>query len=170
MTGPLPTAPPGFRTTARSDDAAAVGRLVEATGFFNPEEIGIAVELVEERIAKGDASGYFFLFADGPSGLLGYACYGPIAGTAESYDLYWVAVHPQAQGHGLGRRLLLAAESAIASRGGGRVYAETSSRDLYAPTRAFYLRCGYTEVARLDDFYGEADAKVIYLRVVPGAG
>ena len=72
---------PFFREEVRPEDRQAVGRLVRATGFFSEEEIGIAVELVEERLARGDASGYFFLFAEEGDRLLGYACFGPIPGT-----------------------------------------------------------------------------------------
>ena len=43
---------------------------------------------------------------------------------------------------------------------------ETSSRDDYAPTRAFYLACGYQIVAELPDFYAPGDGKLIYLRVL----
>ncbi len=50
--------------------------------------------------------------------------------------------------------------------GGSRVYVETSSRPLYEPTRAFYLARGYREEARLPDFYGPGDAKVMYVKVI----
>ena len=57
----------------------------------------------------------------------------------------------------------------IASRGGGRVYAETSGRPLYESTRAFYLRCGYRREAELADFYAPGDAKVIFVKTIPPA-
>lgn len=52
----------------------------------------------------------------------------------------------------------------IAAAGGSRVYAETSGRDQYAPTRAFYRACGYRKVAELADFYADGDAKVIFVK------
>jgi ribosomal protein S18 acetylase RimI-like enzyme len=140
----------------------ALGR---ATGFFSEAETAIARELVEERAARGAASGYEFLFADGEDGALdGYACFGPIPCTRESWDLYWIAVRPALQGRGLGRRLLRAAEERIAAAGGTRVYVDTSTRDAYAPTRAFYEACGYARAATLEDFYAPGDGKVIYVR------
>jgi ribosomal protein S18 acetylase RimI-like enzyme len=150
----------------RPQDAERIGALVAATGFFSDAERGIAVELVRERLAKGAASGYEFVLAEHDGALAGYACWGPIAGTASSHDLYWIAVHPQAQGRGLGRRLVTLVEEAIARAGGTRVYVETSSRAQYAPTRAFYERAGYQRAALIEDFYGPGDGKVIYVKVI----
>ncbi len=47
-------------------------------GLLLQEEASIAEELVYERMAKGEASGYFFLFAEEAGRLLGYTCFGPI--------------------------------------------------------------------------------------------
>jgi D-alanine-D-alanine ligase len=161
--------PAGMRVRheARPSDAAAVRRLVEATGFFHAGEVDVAVELVEERLAKGPASGYHFVFVDDGERLAGYACYGPIAATAGSYDLYWIAVDPSAQGKGLGKALLAESERLVRAAGGTRVYIETSNRGHYAPTRGFYVRCGYRQEAVLADFYAPGDDKVIYVRVMP---
>ncbi|MFO1061235.1 MAG: GNAT family N-acetyltransferase [Dongiaceae bacterium] len=153
---------PGFRTAPRPADIDAVRGLVAATGFFSEEEVAVAGELVEERLARGAASGYEFLLADGADGLAGYSCYGHIALTQASWDLYWIAVAPARRGQGLGRQLLRASEAAVATAGGRALYAETSSRPLYLPTRAFYLACGYREAASIPDFYAPGDGKVVF--------
>ena len=155
---------PAFREEVRPGDGETVGRLVRATGFFSAEEADIAVELVEERLAKGDASGYFFIFAEEGERLLGYACFGPIPGSVHSFDLYWIAVDPGMQGRGTGRRLMAAAERIMAARGARLIYADTSSRPQYEPTRRFYLACGYRQEAFLADFYAPADGKVIFVK------
>ncbi|MDA8125073.1 MAG: GNAT family N-acetyltransferase [Deltaproteobacteria bacterium] len=152
------------RQQVRSADCEAVGRLVRATGFFSEEEAGIAVELVDERLLKGESSGYFFLLAEAKDRLLGYSCFGPIPGSTHSYDLYWIAVDPEAQGKGIGKRLLIESERIMAARGARRIYADTSSRPQYEPTHAFYRSCGYREEAFLRDFYGPGDGKVIFVK------
>jgi GNAT superfamily N-acetyltransferase len=124
------------------------------------------VELVEERLSKGMASGYRFLFADQGKATIGYACFGPIACTKSSWDFYWLAVDGSFRGKGLGTRLLELTERKIRELGGTRVYIETSSRPLYDPTRAFYVARGYKEEARLTDYYGPGDSKVDYVKVV----
>jgi GNAT superfamily N-acetyltransferase len=155
-----------LRDQAIPADEAAVREIVASTGFFHGAEVDVAVELVHERLIKGDASGYFFLFAEIDGRTAGYACYGPIACTVGSYDLYWIAVHHQYQHHGIGRTLLLATERKIAEARGRRIYVETSSREQYQPTRNFYEHFAYRVEAVLPEFYAPGDGKVIYSKVL----
>lgn len=148
-------------------DVEAVRELVNRTAYFNDEEVAIAAELVEERLAKGVESGYEFVFADDEAAtLLGYACFGRIPCTTNRFDLYWIAVEPEKQGRGLGRELLRAAEQRIVALGGARVYVDTSTKPQYAATRSFYERCGYELDAALEGFYGPGDGKAIYRRIL----
>lgn len=156
----------GLRTGVAPADPARIRALVAATGFFSAEEVAIAGDLAEETLATGGRAGYAFCFADGPAGLDGFTCFGRIPGSDWSFDLYWIVVSPARQGAGLGRRLLAATESAVVAAGGGRLYVDTSSRPQYAPTRAFYLACGYTVAAELPDFYRPGDGKVVFVKVL----
>jgi len=155
-----------IRRTVEKADVERIRSITESTGFFYPEEVDTAVELIEDRLEKGPRCGYHFLFAEEDGRTVGYTSYGPIACTRTSFDLYWIVVAGEFRGKGLGKQLLEASESAIRSLGGNRVYIETSMRELYEPTRAFYVARGYTPVAVLDDFYAPGDAKVIYLKVI----
>ena len=147
-------------------DCDAVRAIVEGTGFFRPDEVDVAVELVDERLAKGPESGYLFVFAEIDGEPAGYACYGPIACTTASYDLYWIAVAPRWQRGGLGRRLLAEVERLVAAAGGERIYIDTSGKPQYAPTRGFYERNGYQIAARLADFYAPGDDRVICVKIL----
>lgn len=153
---------PSLRESVVAADRELVRQLVAATGFFRDDELHVAVELVDERMHKGLASGYHFLFADVDGRTAGYACYGPIACTVGSWDLYWIVVDPRWQGRGLGQALVSACEQRIQAAGGRRIYIETSGRPQYAPTRAFYRRCGYELAAELTDFYDRGDDKVVW--------
>jgi ribosomal protein S18 acetylase RimI-like enzyme len=155
-----------FRYDVTREDRAVVRTIVASTGFFNPAEVEVAVELVDERLAKGPASGYHFIFAEQGGRTSGYVCYGPIAGTAASYDLFWIAVDISVQRQGLGKVLLAESERLIRLGGGGRIYIETSNRGHYVSTRAFYERNGYTLEAVLKDFYAPGDDKAIYVKAV----
>ena len=167
-TGPSPADAHGitWRYDVTERDPATVRELVTKTGFFYPDEVDVAEELVQERLAKGPASGYFFVFAELDGQVAGYASYGHIACTRDSYDLYWIAVHPRFQGQGIGRFILDQAERCIREAGGRRVYIETSNREQYQSTRGFYLRCGYVCEAILAEFYGPGDDKVIYVKAL----
>lgn len=157
-----------LRTGVEAADPARIRALVAATGFFSAEEVAIAGELAAETLATGGHAGYSFCFADGEDGLDGFTCFGRIPGSDWSFDLYWIVVSPARQGTGLGRRLLAATESTVAAAGGGRLYVDTSSRAQYAPTRAFYLACGYAVAAELPDFYRPGDGKVVFVKVLRG--
>jgi len=165
MSTPPEDLPPlAFRAVVRPEDIEDVQSLVRATGFFSDEEVSIATELVEQRLAKGPASGYEFIFTEQGGSLIGYTCYGRVPLTRSSFDLYWIVVAPTMQGMGVGRRLLAETERAVVRTGGTTLYAETSSRDQYAPTRSFYRASGYSVAAELSDFYAPGDSKIVFVK------
>ena len=141
---------------------APLERLTAATGLFRPDEVAIAVELLDEALGGDDD--YRFLGAYAGNDLVGYACWGPTPGTRGTFDLYWIVVDPERQGQGLGTRLLRAVEDTLTADQGRLVIVETSSRADYAPTRTFYERRGYTQAARLAGYYAPGDDLVIYLK------
>lgn len=155
-----------FRESVRPSDREWVVRIVGSSGFFSEQETAVAAELVEEATRRGESSGYYFLFAERGQEVSGYTCFGPIACTRSSFDLYWIAVLPEIRGLGLGRELLRRSETLIRAGGGTRIYVETSSRPLYEPTRVFYERNGYRKEAVLPDFYAPDDHKIVYVKVL----
>lgn len=161
-----PAAALALRREPHPGDPETVRRIVEETGFFRPEEVAIAVELVEEHLTRGPASGYRFVFADRGDETIGFACFGPVPLTVASYDLYWIAVRPGVQGRGVGRALLAACEEDVRRAGGRRIYVDTSTRAQYLPTRAFYRRTGYDLAAELADFYAPGDGKAIFCKAL----
>lgn len=161
-----------YRSRPTADDVPALRRLVAATRVFYPAERAIADELLAERLRVGAKSGYSFFFAERGRELVGYCAWGRVPLTVKSYDLYWIAVSPAVQGQGIGQALLQLAERAVARRGGGNLYIETSSRRIYARTRRFYRDAGYEQVATLRGFYAPGDHKVMFCKVIrsnPGA-
>lgn len=141
---------------------ARLERLTRATGLFRPEEVTLAVELLDESLA-GDED-YRFLGAYADDDLVGYACWGPTPGTQGTCDLYWIVVEPTWQGKGIGTQLLDTVEKVLTADGCRLLVVETSSRADYAPTRTFYERRGYAQAARLPGYYAPADDLVIYLK------
>lgn len=151
-----------YRQEIQPTDPDAIAEIVRESGFFSAAEEALARELAEERLEQGGQSSYRFLFAEEDGRVVGYTCYGLIPATAGSYDLYWIAVTQSLRGQGTGKRLLQKTEGMIRSMGGRQIYAETSSRPQYAPTRHFYEKCGYFPEAVLKDFYSSEDSKIIY--------
>ncbi len=145
-------------------DRDRLAELLRAEPEFSAEESAVALAMFDEACSVDDAScDYEFLGAyDERDGrLLGYACCGPTPATEGTFDLYWLAVHPGAQRGGVGSALLERVEAMLFDRGGRLVLVETSSRDVYAAAREFYARHGYAESARVRDFYGPADDRIM---------
>jgi len=155
-----------FRTDVIATDIKAVGDIVKSTKFFNEEEIQVAMELVEERVEKGEESGYEFIFAEINNNVVGYTCYGRIPCTKHSFDMYWIATHQNYQGLGIGKKLIDETEKAIKNLGGHGIYVETSTKDQYHPTRSFYLKMNYIQKAVFEDFYDKNDGKVVYIKYI----
>jgi len=173
-------------------DRQVVLSFLAETGFFRPDEIDIARELLDAALTEGPKGHYqsFVACVDSsqlpvPSSQLGdrsrqlptdnrqlstscetvgWVCFGPTPCTLGTFDIYWIGVAPAWQGRGIGRALTDFAEQAISERGGRLMVVETSSRETYLPTRRFYEALGYREAARIADFYGPGDDKVILLK------
>lgn len=135
------------------------------TVFFNQDEVECVDELWEEYQTHGsEISGYYFLVEKEGEKVLGYSCYGPRSLTTGTFDLYWIAVDPNIQRGGIGRKLLTASEEAIHKLGGRLIVLETSGLPVYEPTRNFYLATGYTLEATLKDFYSPGDDLIIFTK------
>jgi ribosomal protein S18 acetylase RimI-like enzyme len=153
----------------RPHDRARIAELLVSTRVFSPDEVAVALELFDVGIADQDGGGaddahvpdYEFTGAFEGDRVLGYACAGPTPATEGTFDLYWLAVDPAAQGKGVGRALVREVERDLRARGARLLLVETSSRPDYENTRAFYARCGYTEAARIRDFYAPADDRIM---------
>lgn len=143
----------------RPDHRHDIETIVRATGVFSEDEVAVALELFDD----GDGD-YEFVGAFLNDRLIGYACFGPTPATDRTYDLYWIAVHPDAQRTGAGAALMSEVERQLEGRRARLVVVETSSRDEYTPTRTFYHKRGYQENARLRDFYAPGDDRVILTR------
>jgi ribosomal protein S18 acetylase RimI-like enzyme len=154
-------------------DRSGVFRILENAGNFTPEEVGTALELIDEWLELGEHSGYltYVLESQGEesSEVLGYVCFGPTPLTEATYDLYWIAVDKSRHRGGVGKRLLKFAEEEIARRGGQMLLVETSSQETYGGTVQFYEKTEYVLVGKIKDYYKPGDDKLIFVKKVAAA-
>ncbi len=144
-------------------DFEPIRSIVVATEVFSPEEIAIAVELLEIYLNDPQQEDYeMFTYADGDNRVLGYICIGPTPATAATYDLYWIAVDPAAHSKGIGTVLLNYVEDHLKRKGGRLLIAETSSTSKYDNTRQFYERKKFQKLAHIKEYYKPNDDLVIY--------
>ncbi len=149
------------------DDRAAVEQILGRAGNFSAVEISTAMELVDEWLSRGEASGYLTYVVDAQRHSrppVGYVCFGPTPLTASTYDLYWIAVDPAAQGLGYGRALLEFAERSVLERSGRLLLIETSSEETYGATVKFYEGAGYKLTARIREYYKVGDDKLVFAK------
>lgn len=150
-------------------DRSRIEEIVVSSGKFNDVEIETALELVDEAIEEGDASGYMFAvleYGKNHPVLQGFACYGPTPLTQGVYDLYWIVVNPGVQKKGFGRYLLEYVEREVKKRGGRMLLIETSSQESYGETIRFYEKNSYELAARIKDFYRIGDDKLVFSKVL----
>ncbi len=88
--------------------------------------------------------------------------YAPEDAADRVWDLTMIAVRPALQGHGLGRALLLHVEQDLRDRGERLLLVDTSGTTRYDRTREFYQRCGYSQEARVRDYWEDGDDLVIF--------
>lgn len=146
-------------------DRPRVEAIVRATGLFREDETAIALELFDLGRAREDE--YELLAARDDQGqLIGFISWGPTPATKGTHDLYWIAVDPAHQGHGVGSQLLEAVEERLKADGGRLVVVETSSRPEYRPTRAFYGKRGYAVTARVPGYYAPGDDLIVFTKTI----
>lgn len=149
----------------KREDRERVLEIVQATEMFTPDEIFFAREQVDIFLDQPHQRDYFLVVVEDEAGhVVGYLSYGQTPLTDAGYDLYWMAVSPDAQGRGYGRELTTWLEGRVREAGGRWIMIETSSQPKYEKTRRFYVLQGYREVARIPDFYRPGDDRVTYMK------
>ena len=94
--------------------------------------------------------------------VLGVAFYEPRDATDRVWYLTLIAVSPRAHGQGRGAALMHFVESELRKADQRLLLIETSATPAYDKTRAFYAKLGYTEVARVPDYYEDGDDMVLF--------
>jgi ribosomal protein S18 acetylase RimI-like enzyme len=150
-------------------DRARIHEILVATTRFTRQEVGWAMELVDQAFDHPEKGEYAAHVHEQPeSGLSrmvqGYVLFGPTPMTEGVFDLYWIAVDPKRQGQGIGQMLLRFVENEVRRRAGRMLLIETSSKRSYAPTIRFYSGAGYREISRIKDFYRIEDDKVVFCK------
>ena len=144
-------------------DRRRIEEITHAVRVFQDGDVPVALEVFDGAVAG--SPDYVALGAAIEDRLVGWICWGPTPCTLGTYDLYWMAVDPAAQGAGVGTALLREMEGRLA--GSARlIVVETAGRPDYRPTRAFYETRGYRKAAVIPDFYAPGDDQVVYVKVL----
>lgn len=145
-------------------DRGAIREMIEETKAFQPHEVEVAMELVDAELTRPGQDDYHpYVVVEEDGTVVSYACFGKNPMTAATWDLYWLATRPDRMGKGYGREIVRYVEEEVRRRGGRLLVIETSSKESYGGTRVFYDKIGCTLAARIPDYYGRGDDKLVYL-------
>ena len=97
---------------------------------------------------------------------IGFCYANPEQMTQDTWNILALAVSPKHQGGGAGAQLTLQMEAQIEDQGGRIIIVDTSGTDAFAKTRKFYEKTGYTEEARIRDFWSKGDDKVTFRKAL----
>jgi len=148
---------------AQSDDQKALMAIAKAINLFSPPEIEALGEMLTGYFEE-DSESFWITYDDGEPRGVAYCA--PEVYADGVGNLYFIAVHPEYQGQGIGGKMLRYVEEKLAERGDRLLLVETSGLPDFERTRKFYHKNGYEEEARIRDFYKAGDDKIIFRKVL----
>ncbi|MDJ0687605.1 MAG: GNAT family N-acetyltransferase [Xenococcaceae cyanobacterium MO_188.B32] len=150
---------------ATPDDKKALMGIAGAVDLFSPQELEELDRMLTEYFDGNLNSDRFWItYDDGDP--VGVAYYAPEPYTEGTWNLYFIAIHPNRQREGIGAKLLCYIEQMLAKRGERVLLIETSGLPNFEGVRAFYRKHGYDEEARIREFYKAGDDKIIFRKVL----
>lgn len=144
-------------------DAAMLARPIEGSGLFAPGEAADFVAMLPDLLADPGAR-WRALWRG--TAIAGAAYASRERMSADVWNLWFIGLLVADHGQGGGTALLAAMERAARAEGGRLLLVETSSAPAFAPARLFYRARGYGEEARIGDYYGAGEDKVIFRKAL----
>jgi ribosomal protein S18 acetylase RimI-like enzyme len=142
----------------KSKDIPALKAVLDGTGLF-PSEILAAMM---GGFLGANENNEVWLTSEINNEAVGF-CYAAPEKLADGcWNMLAIAVVPSLQGKGLGRAIVKYLENHLEKEGHRILIADTSGTDQFKQTRAFYKKIGYTEEARIRDFWAIGDDKIIF--------
>jgi len=159
-----------IRSLAEKDRARLFSMLAK-TRSFTPEEIEVAMELIDIVLKDPNQKDYrIYCSVNDQDQTVGFICYGPTPMTQGTFDLYWIAVDPDFQKQGAGSTLLDSLEELVKTEGGRMILADASTIPHYEKTRSFYLKNRFQEVARVPDYYYPGNDRITFCKKLGDRG
>jgi len=156
-----------FIRVAVARDRFAIEHLLRTAGNFTDDESDVALELFDIYCGDGPTAGlqgdYPTLVCERDGRVAGYATIGKTPFTQGTWHLYFIASAANSRRAGIGRDLCAAIADFAKARGGQLLVLETSGRELYGGTRAFYAAVGFVEEGSIADYYSVGDPVVYFV-------
>lgn len=156
------------RPPAAADSKALLAMAV-ATGLFDEQEADALLGGVLRSWFSGtlgDGHQVLAWYSQDSQDPRGWCYFAPDPHADGVWNLWWIGVHPDYHGKGVGVALLTAVEDCLRREEARLLIIETSSMESTERARAFYVRQGYSDCGRIPDFYGQGDDKLIFCKRV----
>jgi ribosomal protein S18 acetylase RimI-like enzyme len=150
---------------ATGDDVDVVRRLALDNGLFAPDEMAGFDEILAGSLDGSLDQHCWIVLEDEELGVAGAAYYAPEPFGDRVWNLYFLAVAADQHRSGAGGALIGHVDVELRRRGEEEarvLIVETSSLDGYEAARRFYRKHGFDEEARVREFYGPGDDKVVF--------
>ncbi len=148
-------------------DLPSVRAVAIGSGLFDSDG-WTGVELAVRACLSGEAVGLVWV-GERSGRVLGVGYVAPEPFADSMWNLYLLAVDAGARGSGIGSALVRQVEGEARQHGVRTLVIETSGVETFAASRSFYESLGYAREARIRDFYGDGDDKVVYWKSVASA-
>ena len=147
------------------DETEALLAVACASDLFEPHQVDELAGMLNQYFAT-ESTGHELWLTEDDGGPFGVAYAAPERMTDGTWNLYMIAIHPDRQRQGRGRAMLEYVEYVLTERGQRMLLVETSGTEDFDYVRAFYRNSGYTEEARIRDFYAHGIDKVVFRKVI----
>ena len=146
---------------ATSKDLPALKAVIDANDLFPSDMLD---EMISDYLHNKNSNDYWFIYDDGQPVAIGYCALERM--TQGTWNLYLIAVHPDYQKSGRGASMLHHIEQKLAERGERILLIETSGLQSFEGTREFYRKCGYSQEARIREFYQAGEDKIVFRKLL----
>jgi ribosomal protein S18 acetylase RimI-like enzyme len=140
------------------EDIADLQEVLDGTELFPSEMLSDMVI----SFLSGDDSNDLWLTCEVEGRAVGFCYAVPEKLTDRVWNMLALAVLPVRQGKGQGSALVAQLETTLKGRDQRVLIADTSGMPAFALTREFYRKNGYTEEARIRDFWAAGDDKIVF--------
>ena len=145
-----------IRNTTESDFDALIA-LAQSSGLFEAEQTDVLASMLRSP-HQDDV-----WFTDEESGVpIGVAYLAPEKMTDGTWNLYWIAVAPEHQRNGRGKKILEHVQNWLIEKQQRILLIETAGIAEFDYVRKFYADNGFESEARIRDFYEAGVDKVVF--------
>ena len=145
-----------------SSDVPSIARVADASQVFPGEMLPEMISGFLSGIENHD----IWLTYEAAGDAVGFCYTVPEKFTEGTWNMLAIGVHPANQGRGVGSAIVKHLEATLMARSQRVLIVDTSGAPEFKQAREFYRKNGYSEEARIRDFWAAGIDKVIFRKLL----